>query len=38
MTSDSGGEQPADSFKGPPDARVTVRHLTPESQVPHTSL
>jgi hypothetical protein len=38
MTTDSGGAQPADSFKGPPDvkgppdAQVAVRHLTPKSK------
>jgi hypothetical protein len=37
MTSDSGGEHPADSFKGPPDcytdAHVTGKNLTPKSKV-----
>jgi hypothetical protein len=32
MTSDSGGEHPADSFQGPPDAHVTVKYLTPKSK------
>ena len=32
MTSVSGGAHPADRFKGPPDAHVTVKHLTPKSK------
>jgi len=30
MTTVSGGAHPADRFKGPPDAHVTVKHLTPK--------
>ena len=41
MTSDSGGAHPADSFKGPPDGHVNVRHLTilqsPQVQSPKKS-